>query len=58
MRAWFSDTHNVAEGAAGVALAGLLSQRAQLAGKKAGVIFCGGNIDRDLFVSILGAEPS
>jgi threonine dehydratase len=45
MRIYFTDTHNLAEGAAGVALAGLLQQRSRLAGKKAGVILCGGNID-------------
>lgn len=58
MRAWFADTHNVAEGAAGVALAGLLSQRAQLAGKKAGVILCGGNVDRDVFARVLQEEDA
>jgi threonine dehydratase len=56
LRAWFTDTHNVAEGAAGVVLAGLLNQRAQLAGKKAGAIFCGGNIDRAVFAKILNSE--
>jgi threonine dehydratase len=50
MRIYFTDTHNLAEGAAGAALAGLLSQREQLRGKKAGVILCGGNIDLDLYL--------
>ncbi len=54
MRAYYTDTHNVAEGAAGVVLAGLLKQREQLAGKKAGVILCGGNVDLDVFRAVLG----
>jgi threonine dehydratase len=50
MRIYFTDTHNLAEGAAGAALAGLLSEREQLRGKKAGVILCGGNIDLELYL--------
>jgi threonine dehydratase len=55
LRAYFSDTHNVAEGAAGVALAGVLQDRAQLAGQRVGVVFTGGNIDAAAFARVLAA---
>ncbi len=58
MRYYFTDTHNLAEGAAGVALAGLLSQREQLRGKKAGVVLCGGNIDLQLYLDKIRVCPS
>ncbi len=55
MRAYFCDTHNVAEGAAGSALAALLKERASMAGRRVGVVFSGGNVDADAFVRILAA---
>jgi threonine dehydratase len=56
MRSLFTDTHNVAEGAAGVALAGLLRERERFAGDKAAFVFCGGNIDRDVFARVLSSD--
>jgi threonine dehydratase len=53
MRALFSDTHNVAEGAGAAALAGLLAERERVAGRKAAVILCGGNVDADVFARVL-----
>lgn len=53
MRAYFSDTHNVAEGSAGAALAALLRDRAALAGRRVGVVFTGGNVDAAVFARVL-----
>ncbi|MBI3452266.1 MAG: threonine dehydratase [Rhodospirillales bacterium] len=53
MRAYFADTHNVVEGAGAAPLAAALQERRINAGRRIGVIASGGNIDRDLFVSIL-----
>jgi threonine dehydratase len=53
MRAYYTDTHNLAEGAGAAPLAGLMQEREAMAGKKVGVILCGGNIDRDWFVTVL-----
>jgi threonine dehydratase len=45
IRALFSDTHNVAEGAGAAALAALLRERERLRGKNAGFVLTGANID-------------
>jgi threonine dehydratase len=51
-------THNCAEGAGAAALAALIKERAQLAGKRAAVILSGGNIDRPWMATVLaGARP-
>jgi threonine dehydratase len=55
MRAYFSDTHNVAEGAAGAALAALLRDRASMAGKRVGMVFTGGNVDANAFARVLAS---
>jgi threonine dehydratase len=57
MRAYFSDTHNVAEGAAGAGLAAVLRDKAAVAGRRVGVVFTGGNVDADTFARVL-LEPS
>lgn len=53
MRAYYEDTHNVAEGAAGAGLAALLKERDALRGKRAGAVLTGGNVDRELFLDAL-----
>lgn len=53
MRAYFSDTHNVAEGAGAAPLAAALQERAVNAGKRVGLILSGGNVDRSLFAEVL-----
>lgn len=59
IRVYFTDTHNVAEGAGAAPLAALLQEREGMAGKKVGVILCGGNIDTDKFRTVLsGATPA
>ncbi len=56
MRAYFSDTHNVAEGAGAIGLAALLMDRAR-GGQRVGTVLCGGNVDSDLFARVLrGAQ--
>ncbi len=45
IRAYWTDTHNLAEGAGAAPLAGLLQQRDRHRGKRAAAILCGGNID-------------
>jgi threonine dehydratase len=53
MRALFTDTHNVAEGAGAAALAALLQERERVAGRRAAVVLCGGNVDADVFARVL-----
>ena len=53
MRAIFSDTHNVAEGAGAASLAAAMQQPLRWRGKTVGVTLSGGNVDRDLFARVL-----
>ena len=53
MRWYYRDTHNIAEGAGAVPLAGLAKERALHQGKKVGVVLTGGNVDRDVYAKIL-----
>jgi threonine dehydratase len=54
MRAYFSDTHNVAEGAAGAGLAAILGEASGVAGRRIGVVLTGGNVDAAAFARVLG----
>jgi len=54
-RAYFSDTHNVAEGAAGAGLAAVIKDRGASAVEPAGVIHTGSNIDAATLRRVLGA---
>ena len=54
MRHLFTDTHNVAEGAGAAALAALLQEREALRGRRVALILSGGNVDREIFASVLG----
>jgi threonine dehydratase len=53
MTIYFTDTHNVAEGAGAAPLAALLKERDRMAGKKVAVVLSGGNIDKALYQDIL-----
>jgi len=53
IRIYFTDTHNLAEGAGAAPLAALMQEAEQMQGKKVGVILCGGNIDTAWFAEIL-----
>lgn len=58
IRVYYSDTHNLAEGAGAAPLAALMQERERMKGKKVAVILCGGNIDRDWFVTVMrGGVP-
>ena len=58
IRVYYRDTHNLAEGAGAAPLAGLLREQADLKGRKAAVILCGGNIDAPVFAQVLaGTTP-
>ena len=56
MRAYYSDTHNIAEGAGAAALAAAMQERDRLQGKKVGAILSGGNVDAELFAKVLAGE--
>lgn len=49
IRAYWTDTHNLAEGAGAAPLAAAMQEREMNSGKKIGLILCGGNIDFNLF---------
>jgi threonine dehydratase len=49
IRAYWTDTHNLVEGAGAAPLAALLRERASMAGKRVGLVISGGNLDLDLF---------
>jgi threonine dehydratase len=57
IRAYWTDTHNLAEGAGAAPLAAALQERDRVAGRRVGLVLCGGNIDFDLFRSwIVGSQ--
>jgi threonine dehydratase len=49
IRAFWTDTHNLVEGAGAAPLAALLRERDRMAGKRVGLVVSGGNIDLELF---------
>jgi threonine dehydratase len=53
MRHYFTDTHNIAEGAGAAPLAALLSERELMRDRKIGLVLSGGNIDREIYARIL-----
>jgi threonine dehydratase len=55
MRAVYEDTHNIAEGAAAASIAAVLKDRAAVNGRRVGAVLTGGNVDREVFLSALGA---
>jgi threonine dehydratase len=54
IRAYWTDTHNLVEGAGAAPLAALLQERERMAGRRVGLVISGGNIDLDLFRSWVG----
>ena len=56
MRHFFTDTHHVVEGAGASTLAALLKEKELMAGKRVAIIASGGNVDLDLYVSILNQD--
>ncbi|WP_077048457.1 threonine dehydratase [Pseudomonas sp. KK4] len=53
MRVYYTDTHNLAEGAGAAALAALMQERESMQGKKVGVVLSGGNVDRSVYAKII-----
>jgi threonine dehydratase len=53
MRALYTDTHNVAEGAGAASFAAAMQERVQLKGKVVGTTLCGGNVDAAVFAKVL-----
>ena len=51
IRAYWTDTHNLVEGAGAAPLAALMQEAARMAGKRVGLVISGGNIDLALFRS-------
>ena len=54
MRAYYTDTHNIAEGAGAAPLAALMREREAMRGRKVALILSGGNIDREVYLRVLG----
>jgi len=53
MKIYFTDTHNVAEGAGAAGLAAALEERNVLRGRRVGLVISGGNVDHDVFAAVL-----
>jgi len=53
MKMYFTDTHNVVEGAGAAGLAAALKEKESLGGKRVGLVVTGGNVDHDVFAKIL-----
>jgi threonine dehydratase len=58
IRAYWTDTHNLAEGAGAAALAAAMKEKSRLRGRKVGLVLSGGNIDFDLFRRWVVEAPS
>ena len=59
MRTIFATTHNVAESAGAIGLAGLLSEPVGVRGERSAFVLCGGNVDTDQFALVLaGGTPA
>lgn len=56
MRAIYTDTHNVAEGAGAASYAALLQERELQRDQRIAVILTGGNVDASVFASVLRGE--
>ena len=59
IRLLWGATHNAAEGAGAAPLAALMQERERMAGRRAAVILCGGNIDAGKMATVLsGGTPA
>lgn len=56
MKILYTDTHNIAEGAGAVGLAGLISEVSQHQGKKVATVLSGGNVDFSVYQRALAME--
>ena len=55
MRIIYECTHNVSEGAGAAAVAAAFKEGPKIRGKKVAAILTGGNIDKELFASVLNS---
>jgi threonine dehydratase len=53
MKIYFTDTHNVVEGAGAAGLAAALKEKQALQGKRVGLVVTGGNVDHNVFAQVL-----
>jgi threonine dehydratase len=53
MKIYFTDTHNVVEGAGALGLAAALREKSALKSKRVGLVATGGNVDHDVFAKVL-----
>jgi len=53
MRLFMDSQHQLIEGAAGVAIAGMLARKADLSGRKVVIIICGANISRESLLTVI-----
>jgi threonine dehydratase len=53
MKIYFTDTHNVVEGAGAAGLAAALNDKEALNGHRVGLVISGGNVDHDVFARVL-----
>jgi threonine dehydratase len=53
MKIYFTDTHNVAEGAGAAGLAAALKEKLALKDSRVGLVISGGNVDHDVFAKVL-----
>jgi threonine dehydratase len=58
MRIFFTDTHNVVEGAGAAGLAAALKESTAIQGRQVAVIATGGNVDPDVFARVLSETSS
>lgn len=55
MRTFYTDTHNLVEGAGAAALAALMQEAQRQRGRRVGIVATGGNVDAGLFAEVLRA---
>jgi threonine dehydratase len=53
MRAYYQDTHNLAEGAGAAALAGAVKE---LREKRIGIVLTGGNVDLETYIAAVSVD--
>lgn len=56
MRAYYTDTHNLAEGAAAAALAAAIREAPILNGRRIGLVLTGANVDAPVFAKVLAGD--
>ena len=56
IRCFFTDTHNVAEGAGAATLAAVLKEKQKMESKRVAVILTGGNIDNSVYQDVLNEK--